>query len=508
MSDFESQITTMLQDRAAAARPIHRLDAVLDDVTEIRVVTPHRDRDWRPLLAVAAALVLVVGGLVALTRRGADSPVAEPGQKFSFVTQQVSLTADDFWIEIGGKRFTSSGAKVEVHSDAGVGTNHTYQTLELVWHEGDVEVGVNFYFGADSKQWWSDSILTRDSSTDRDDVTLKGDFFRSKLGSPFMGTFDESATFNGVTGHMHIAGMRLQAFLDRGPGGVTVATSSTLLELDMSKVTAPPLPDGLPVTGAAISPEDGLVIAMAQQVLIRECMIARGWKYPTLTDDQWASSAGGWSRAASGRVNGYHLGDTTTDPISQFIAGLSASDQQRFSLDQDGAETDSKVLATSPDGSPTMSRLNGGCFGQMASRFGASFDQQMVLPNQIMDAFNRAAALAPTDAAVVATSAAWSTCVQAAVGETAKDPVELAQHYEFVAGGATDHEKLVAVADATCQQQTDYWTVYQTAFAKAERILLGKDVNLYDDLTRANQDLANTSRQILAEHNITPPSLD
>jgi hypothetical protein len=50
MSDFETRVTTMLRDHAAVAQPMHRLDAVLDDVTEVRVVAPHLRRDWRPLL--------------------------------------------------------------------------------------------------------------------------------------------------------------------------------------------------------------------------------------------------------------------------------------------------------------------------------------------------------------------------------------------------------------------------------------------------------------------------
>jgi hypothetical protein len=243
MSDFESQVTTMLRERAAAAQPMHRLDAVLDDMTEVRVVTPHR-RDWRPLLAVAAALVLVVGGLVALTRRGADSSVAEPGPsdpKFSFVTQQVSLTADDFWIEVGGQRFTTVGAKVEVRSDPG---DATYQTLELAWTEHDLPMGMTMYFQADGSEWSLHGFRTFNGEANGEVVTFSGDSFGTALGSAAIGNLDESAIENGITSHVHIQGMKLQAFRDRRPGGATVPTAAPATSVDQT--TTIPVADRAP----------------------------------------------------------------------------------------------------------------------------------------------------------------------------------------------------------------------------------------------------------------------
>jgi hypothetical protein len=169
-----------------------------------------------------------------LTRRSTDSPVAEPGTsgpKFSFVTQQVSLTADDFWIEVGGKRFTTLGAKVDVRSDPGSGTNNTYQTLELTWIEHEVEMRLFIYFDSDGKEWSSKEFRTYNGNAQADWVTFKGDFFRSPLGSPFTGVFDQAATDNSVTSHLHIEGLQLHAFLGLRSPVTSPQTPSTLLAL-------------------------------------------------------------------------------------------------------------------------------------------------------------------------------------------------------------------------------------------------------------------------------------
>jgi hypothetical protein len=517
MSDVETQVTTMLHERAAVAQPMHRLDAVLDDVTEIRVVTPHRRRDWRPLLAAAAALVLVVGGLVALTHRSADSPVAEPGTsgpKFSFITQQVSLTADDFWIEVGGKRFTSVGAKVELNTDPG---DATYQTLELVWTEHDVEMRVNIYFQAAGKQWSSDELRTYNGNAQGDWVTFTGDFFRSPLGSPFTGDFDQTATEKGVTSHMHLAGMRLQAFLDRGPGGVTVPTSSTLPKLTMSELSIPPLPSGLPATGRALKPEAELAQVMAEQLAIADCMVAKGWQFPLLTPKEWATAMGAWQPdevlgivgIAGAREFGYHDSQAKGgDALTAYSQGLSPSDLQRFQRDQDGGGSEMKSITTSPDGSPSEQRITGGCFGEMVAQFGEAYDRQEVIRQKIEPVRENSRIAAGTDLAVISALTRWSVCVQNVVGETASTPNELARRYAFVQGVATDHEKQVAVADAECQKQVDLWTVYYTSVAHAERALMGADAGLYDELTQLHQQMVEISYGILKRHNIGPSSLD
>jgi hypothetical protein len=94
------------------------------------------------------------------------------------------------------------------------------------------------------------------------------------------------------------------------------------------------------------------------------------------------------------------------------------------------------------------------------------------------------------------------------VGETAATPNELARRYAFEGGAPTSHEKDVALADATCQQQWDLWHVYHVALAQAERAMLGDRVTDYDELTRQRVELISLARQILADKGVPIPSLD
>lgn len=506
MNEFENRVTTMLFERAAVARPFDQFDVVMVGAADARVVAPRR-LDWRHLVAVAATLALVVGGLFALARRDSDSSVSGPsgGSKFSFVTQQVSLTADDLWIDVSGQRFTSKGAQVNINSAAG---DSNYQTLELIWTEHGVEMRLNIYFQNDGNEWASNEFRTYNGKAKGDWVSFTGDFFRSPLGSAFTGEFDQRSTEGGVTSHIHIEGLRLQAFLALGPGGVTVPTSSTVPELVMSDLRVPPLPAGLPQTGATLSPEDGLVMSMAEQAIVQDCMDAKGWVYPVRTAGELAVAFGSWAnndvRGAAARALGYH--EAVVDPTDTYAAGLSAAENQRFGEDMMGGPND-VVPFTAPDGSVVGGTQNGGCFRVRSERFGDGYlSQQYTAPFD--EVRNKAVSAAATAPALVAALSAWSQCVQTSVGETAASPDELAGRYSPFEGSPTDREKQVAVADADCERQVDLWTVYNTAIAQAERALMGADVGRYDDLTRLHQQLLVTARQILAERNITPPPLD
>ena len=506
MNEFETRVTTMLVERAAVARPFDQFDAVIVGAADARVVALRR-RDWRQLVAVAATLALVVGGLFALARRDSDSSVSGPpgGSKFSFVTQQVSLAADDLWIDVSGQRFTSEGAKVDINSDAG---NANYQTLELTWTEHDVEMRLNIYFQDDGNEWASNEFRTYNGKAKGDWVTFTGDFFRSPLGSVFTGDFDQTSTEGGVTSHIHIGGLRLQAFLALGPGGVTAPTSSTVPELVMSDLSVPALPAGLPATGATLSREDGLLMAMAEKAIVQDCMEAKGWVYPVRTAGEQAIAFGSWAnndvRGAAARALGYH--EAVVDPTDTYAAGLSPAENQRFGEDLMGGPSD-VVPFTAPDGSVIGGTQNGGCFRVRSERFGDGYlSQQYTAPFDVVR--NNAVSAAATAPALVAALSAWSECMQTSVGETAASPDELARRYSPFEGSPTVREKQVAVADADCERQVDLWTVYNTAIAQAERALMGADVGRYDDLTRLHQQLIVTARQILAERNITPPSLD
>jgi hypothetical protein len=215
MSNDETKLTNLLHDHARKAQPIDQLDAVFDNTPRVMSVQP-RHRTARRPLAIAAAVALIVAGLYVLTGRGTDSPTrpASSGTGISFVTNNVSFTADDLWIDVGGQRFTSTGAKVDVHTDPGTAS---YTTLELTWTEHGVQMNVNIYFQSDGTQWWSNELRTYNGKAEGDWVTFRGDFFRSARSAESTGTFDQTATENGVTSHFHIDGLKLIAFLHPGP---------------------------------------------------------------------------------------------------------------------------------------------------------------------------------------------------------------------------------------------------------------------------------------------------
>ena len=516
MDEFETRLSGLLRERADVARPYDQLESVVDPLDVPMTDGRGGGRLWRPLLAAAAAVALIAG-LGALNGRDTPESAGDSGDggaaRFSFVTPQVSLTADDFWIDAGGRRFTSEGAEVEVTSDPG---DSAYQTLELVWHEQGSEMRLNIYFQSDGATWSSNEVRTYNGQQlEPDWVTFTGEFFRSPLGSGYSGTFDESATEDGFTSHLHMGGLRLQAFLGYGPGGAVVPTTNTAVTADQGTMVVPPLAAGLPDTGIHWVPADSLALGMATEILQHECMVSKGWDYPLRTADSWAAGIGGWMpdetlgivSPAGARATGYHsTGDPSVDPLTTFANSLSEAERTRFYNDlmADGPMVD----ITGPDGSVLSQRANGGCFGEAIAALSPVYDSQEGL-RQSLDGgvFVGAPALATSAPAVVSALASWSACVQSAVGETATTPNELARRYAFEGGAPTAHEKDVALADATCQQQWDLWHVYHVALAAAERAGLDDRVTDYDELTRQRVELISLARQILADKGVAIASL-
>lgn len=515
MDEFEMRVSAMLRERAEAARPHDALESVLDPLD----VPTHADsgvrRPWSVLVLAAAAVLLIVG-LVALN--GRDTPESAGGAggdaaRFSFITPQVAMTADDFWIEVGGQRFTSIGAEVDLNSDPG---DATFQTLELVWNEQGKEMRLNIYFQSDGVNWSSNELRTYNGLADNADwVTFTGNFFETPLGSPYVGTFDESAEEGGITSHLHMDGLQLQAFLGLGPGGVVVPTTSTV-SVDDTPSVVPPLAVGLPDTGVAWTPSDSLALGMANEILQHECMVAKGWDYPLRTADSWVAGVGEWlpdevlgiTAPVGARSSGYHaVLDPSTDPMMIFANSLSETERTRFynDLTPDGPMVD----ITGPDGSVLSQRADGGCFGVAVAALNPLYDSQEGLRESLEgEVLQSAWEVASTRPEVVAALSSWSECVSSAVDETAATPNELARRYAFEGDAPTAHEKDVALADATCQQQVDLWHVYHAALADAQRAALGNRVTDYDELTRQRVELIALARQILADRGVAVPSLD
>ena len=194
------------------ARYRYELDAVNEHapIEDVRPASTPRGDSRRALVLIAAA-VLVIVGLVAVTRRGADNTPAAGGDAlFRWTTSRVVFTANTFTIDVNGQQFTPTGVKVDVNTDPG---NATYATLELSWEQYGVPMNVNIYFAADASDWWATEIRTYNgkSGTDADWVTVTGEQFRTPLGGTYAGDVDVTATENdqGITSHLQIGGMTL-----------------------------------------------------------------------------------------------------------------------------------------------------------------------------------------------------------------------------------------------------------------------------------------------------------
>lgn len=525
MDDFETRLSGLLHDRAAAARPFEQLDSVVDPFDEpVRAVAGGRSaslagRVWRPLVGVAAATLLIVG-LVAIngrdTPRNAGGPGVGSGPRFSFVTPQVSLTADDFWIEVGGSRYTSLGAQVEVHSDPG---DAARETLELVWREQGHEMRLFIYFQSDGAHWSSDELRTYNAQLPEPDwVTFTGDFFRSELGSPWTGTFDQTATEGGVTSHLHMDGVRLQAFLGFRPGGVVVPTTETIAPQTDGTVVADVQADALPDTGIAWVPADTMAVGLAEQTIENECMAAKGWTLPMASVEQIAAGSGAWpggdpmglTGLVAAKKYGYHSDPIkANDPLEQYVAGLSSADQERFSVDAYGPGPNTKI--TSSDGSVAGAGPHDGCAFQARATIEGDTDAQTVLAASVRSAVDddAAARAALDDPDAIFALAEWVTCVNAATGEAGfSTPADLARRFETAGSNVTDREKVVATADVQCQRQTDLWVVYNTALAKVERTMAGDKAADYDQLASLRVAAVARAHEYLQQHRIAVPSLD
>jgi hypothetical protein len=131
----------------------------------------------------------------------------------SWITNRVSLEADDFYLIADGDTFYADVSDIDIHSDAG---DSTYCTLELTWQENNVEMRLFIYFDADGTDWWSSEFRTYDGQTSADWICYYGTFFMSPLGTAFTGDFEEESTAgNEYTGKVYFQNLALQAFLNQ-----------------------------------------------------------------------------------------------------------------------------------------------------------------------------------------------------------------------------------------------------------------------------------------------------
>ena len=141
--------------------------------------------------------------------------ITDEGQPVDWETDSVRLTADEFYIVADGVQYLADVQDVEVES-----YGYTdYCTLELRWYEHGNEMRLHVYFVSDGTYWWSNEIRTYNGQSPDSDcldwIYYTGQFFKTKLGSPFVGDIDlTSDADNNFDGTIHFEGLELQPFLD------------------------------------------------------------------------------------------------------------------------------------------------------------------------------------------------------------------------------------------------------------------------------------------------------
>jgi hypothetical protein len=166
--------------------------------------------------------IFVLGLLVACSGTGGDGADANDnanaptdavvGLALNWVGPTYTLTADDFVITANGVDFTAEvpAASMNVGGDPG---NPTYSSIEATWTEHGVEMRLYIYLHNDGQQWWSDEIRTYDGRADGDWITYTGDFFRSPLGTPFVGDLDlTSDSGQTYAGRLRFENLRMSTF--------------------------------------------------------------------------------------------------------------------------------------------------------------------------------------------------------------------------------------------------------------------------------------------------------
>jgi hypothetical protein len=200
MTMLEDRVRSVLASQAAAMEapdtgPVEQLARV----TELPP-SPRRPR----VLLVAGVAGLVVATGIALAHRATGETVASDAStasSFRFETPTVLLEATSVEVTVAHQVFVPT-ADLVVAGDPG--TPNEYTTLELTWHEHNVEQRIYIYFSSDGTNWWANEIRTYDGNSNAEWIEKRGEFFKTLLGSAFVGDLDLP--------NLKIHGMHLEAF--------------------------------------------------------------------------------------------------------------------------------------------------------------------------------------------------------------------------------------------------------------------------------------------------------
>jgi len=94
----------------------------------------------------------------------ANSSSCSQPKRISWKTKDVTLEANDFWLDINGKRYYGEDAKIDVRSDPAGQKDPDFTTLEATWLENGVEMRMFMYFKLERKtgKWTLYDLRTYD----------------------------------------------------------------------------------------------------------------------------------------------------------------------------------------------------------------------------------------------------------------------------------------------------------------------------------------------------------
>lgn len=442
MNTLESDIRAHLRRAASGARPAHRLA----DVRAARPSAPvSRPALATRLLPFVAAVVLVVGGgWLALSRQRNHPATVPPPGAVDLSTKEVTLTAERVTIEVNGKVFTPT--KVELSSDPGDGTS---QTLEVLWHQGGVEMRWNLYFGADTEWWWISEMRTYDCNQQGEWLT----YFiapqkRTRLGTAYTGDIDYRVTDHGVTGRLLATGVSLQPF----------------------RPVVKPADTVVPVAVPARVPERGL-----------------GWTKSTFRTVAFASLVECLTAAGA---------DDAPTQATEYVDGAGPVDSPPLWEMGDPRRTGFHALRADQNSAPNGCADTTNSLGGSYQRY---WDAAVALNSHLVDGSGpSAASAAVADTRMRDALATWQRCLRAATGSTAATPHGLAMLY--VQRPVSVEEIHLAVASAACEESARLWETWRAVYAGYEFAKYPEQRDLIITRDLALVELIDAAEQYFADH--------
>lgn len=253
--------------------------------------------------------------------------------------------------------------------------------------------------------------------------------------------------------------------------------------------------------GRELTAAEKVQVRHAEQLLVKECMEAAGFRYwiaylPTadqldgggylVTDVSWARRNGYGSRF-SDRIDEIQR----TDPNARYANGLPEHERARYSATLDGLSSGSMVTARLPGGR-TVQASDSGCLAEAKGRlygdFETWFQVEKIAENLSMTYVGKVL----KDSRFVRALETWSTCMTSR-GYDVADPPGARELLTRLTNGMTREESFaveveLAVAEASCANATPL----------AETARAVRDEYHAKELRRYGEDVATYERMSVA----------